>query len=134
MYRSADGGARILLADFDSGRNADNNFGSRSPLKLESLIAPGDSGGGLFENINGQSYLTGITSFGWGRLDGTTDSDYGDVGGWTRVSSFNSWMIASSTALHRPPLSRKAVLARKHWRLRCPSRARGRCFCPDWAC
>jgi hypothetical protein len=49
MYRSADGGARILLADFDSGRNADNNFGSRSPLKLESLIAPGDSGGGLFE-------------------------------------------------------------------------------------
>ena len=100
MYRSADGGARILLADFDSGRNGDNNFGSRSPLKLESLIAPGDSGGGLFQNINGQSYLTGITSFGWGRLDGTTDSDYGDVGGWTRVSSFNSWIdsIINGTA------------------------------------
>ncbi len=91
-YRSPDGGNRILLADFDSGLKSDNNFGSRFPLKLESLIAPGDSGGGLFETINGRSYLTGITSFGWGRLDSNPNSDYGDVGGWTRVASFNSWI------------------------------------------
>ena len=92
LYRSPDGGARILLADFDSGLRFDNNFGSRFPLPLESLIAPGDSGGALFETIDGVDYLTGITSFGWGRLDGDPNSDYGDVGGWTRVSAFNSWI------------------------------------------
>ena len=36
--------------------------------------------------------LVGVTSFGWGRLDGNPDSDFGDVGGFTRVSSFISWI------------------------------------------
>jgi hypothetical protein len=92
LYRTPAGTNRILLADFDSSISSDNNFGSASRLPLEAMIAPGDSGGGLFEVIGGYSYLTGITSFGWGRLDGNPDSDYGDAGGWTRVSSFNSWI------------------------------------------
>jgi hypothetical protein len=92
VYRTSGSSDRILLADFDSGLSSDNNFGSRSPLAYESLIAPGDSGGGLFELFNGQSLLTGITSFGWGRLDGDPNSDYGDVAGWTRVTYFNSWI------------------------------------------
>lgn len=92
LLRTPGGTNRILLMDFDSGLSTDNNFGSSNPLGLESLIAPGDSGGGLFEDIGGQSYLTGITSFGWGRLDGNPNSDYGDVGGWTRVTYFNSWI------------------------------------------
>jgi hypothetical protein len=92
LYRTPAGTNRILLADFDSDLSADNSFGSASALPLEGMIAPGDSGGGLFEEIGGYSYLTGITSFGWGRLDGNPDSDYGDAGGWTRVSSFNSWI------------------------------------------
>ena len=86
------GADRVLLADFDSGAQRDNNFGSKTPLALEAMIAPGDSGGGLFETIGGVNYLTGITSFGWGRRDGNPDSDYGDVGGWTRVSMFNAWI------------------------------------------
>jgi secreted trypsin-like serine protease len=104
VYRTSGQTSRILLADFDSGLSSDNNFGSKSPRALESLIAPGDSGGGLFENIGGINFLVGITSFGWGRLDGNPNSDYGDVGGWTRVSFFNSWIDSviagfSSTSL-----------------------------------
>lgn len=87
------GSNRILLADFDNpGNPADSSYGASSPLPLEYLIAPGDSGGGLFLNQGGIDYLAGITSFGWGRLDGDPDSDYGDVGGFTRVTYFNSWI------------------------------------------
>ena len=89
---------RILAADFDSGLASDNATGSSNPLPLESIIAPGDSGGGLFENLNGTDFLVGITSFISGLLDSVPDSDYGDVAGWTRVSSFVSW-IDSVTSL-----------------------------------
>ena len=83
---------RVLLADFDSGLTTDNNFGGNSLIPFEAMIASGDSGGGLFETIGGTEFLVGITSFGWGRLDGDPNSDYGDVGGFTRVSYFNSWI------------------------------------------
>ena len=82
----------MLLADFDSGSSANNATGSRKPVSMESIIAPGDSGGGLFELIGGVQYLTGITSFIAGALDGNPDSDYGDVAGWTRVSDYASWI------------------------------------------
>jgi hypothetical protein len=86
-------GNRVLLTDFDNPNNPfDNNFGSSSPLDLEYMTAPGDSGGGLFINVGGVDLLAGVTSFGWGRLDGDPDSDYGDVGGYTRVSSFVKWI------------------------------------------
>jgi hypothetical protein len=84
---------RILLTDFDNPDNAnDNNFGDATPLDLEYMIAPGDSGGGLFIDVDGVDWLAGVASFGWGRLDGDPNSDYGDVGGFTRVSSFNNWI------------------------------------------
>jgi hypothetical protein len=85
--------SRILLADFDNpSSSADNNYGSSTPLNLEYMTAPGDSGGAAFLNVNGVELLAGVTSFGWGRLDGDPNSDYGDVGGYTRVSSFNTWI------------------------------------------
>jgi len=87
---------RILLSDFDSGLASDNSYGSAVPHALEAMIAPGDSGGGLFIPCGSAGYaddcLAGITSFGWGRLDGDPNSDFGDVGGFTRVSSFVSWI------------------------------------------
>src|SRR5678815_410601 len=46
---------RILLEDFDSGFASDNVYGSASALALESLIAPGDSGGGLFVSCGSAS-------------------------------------------------------------------------------
>jgi hypothetical protein len=82
-------GNRVLLSDFDNPDDpSDSSYGSVNPLDLEYLIAPGDSGGGLF--IDGM--LAGVHSFGWGRLDGNPNSDYGDVSGHTRVSSFTSWI------------------------------------------
>lgn len=87
---------RILLSDFDSGLASDNSYGSAIPLTYEGMIAPGDSGGGMFVPCGGittyDDCLAGITSFGWGRLDGDPNSDFGDVGGFTRVSSFISWI------------------------------------------
>lgn len=85
--------SRVLLADFDNPHTtADNNFGSATPLNLEYSIAPGDSGGGMFIDVNGIAMLAGVNSFDWGRLDGNPDADYGDVFGVTRVSQFNTWI------------------------------------------
>lgn len=54
---------------------------------LEFLIAPGDSGGGLFIDQK----LAGINSFVMA-TDGKGDSDYGDEGCFTRISSFVPWI------------------------------------------
>lgn len=54
---------------------------------LEFLIAPGDSGGGLFIDKK----LAGIHSAVFAR-DGNADSDYGDYGCHTRVSDYADWI------------------------------------------
>jgi len=84
--------SNILMDDFDNPNNPlDNFFGSGTPLALEYLIAPGDSGGGLFANFGSGMELVGIHSFlAW--IDGTGNADYGDLSGSTRVSSYNAWI------------------------------------------
>ena len=85
---------RILMADFDNPspkKRSDSHYGSSTPLDLEGLIAPGDSGGGLFIDVAGQTFLAGVNSFGMA-WDGKVDSDYGDASGDTRVSAFNAWI------------------------------------------
>ena len=65
------GKSRVLLSDFDNPNNAsDSSWGSSTPLPLEYLIAGGDSGGGLFINVDGIDLLAGVHSFGWGLIDG----------------------------------------------------------------
>jgi V8-like Glu-specific endopeptidase len=92
---------RILRYDFDNpGNRYDSSMGSYVPLNLEYLIAPGDSGGGTFMNVNGINYLIGVHSFG-SAWDGKINSDYGDTAGDIRVSAFNTWInsvISSSGA------------------------------------
>jgi hypothetical protein len=87
--------ARILESDFDNPatkfQKRDNSMGSRTPLDLEGLIAPGDSGGGVFINVSGVNYLAGINSF-LSAWDGKVNADYGDISGAIRVSAFNSWI------------------------------------------
>ena len=91
-YLTPGKGNRILGADFDNPANSgDSSWGSGIPLALEGLIAPGDSGGGLFIEIGGIDYLAGVHSFG-SAVDGVIDFDYGDRSGHTRVSSFTSWI------------------------------------------
>ncbi len=86
---------RIILTDFDNPLNAgDNQYGSAIPLGLEYLIAPGDSGGGLFFDIPGDGLgplLAGVHSF-IGSFDGETNADYGDIAGHIRVSQFGNWI------------------------------------------
>ena len=107
--------------DFDSG-NADQNAlkrmfnlagaASSSGLGLgasESMIAPGDSGGGDFVLVNGQYVLSAVHSYGWdlcttlanGGLDDSlgncvvsvaNGSSFGSLGGSTAVFSSIDWI------------------------------------------
>jgi len=89
LYNST---GRILTVDFDNPKNKrDNVYGSATPLALEGLIAPGDSGGALFIDSKSGPLLAGVTSFG-AAWDGKVNSDYGDIGGFMRVSSLNAWI------------------------------------------
>jgi hypothetical protein len=82
----------IFLSDFDNPLDPlDNAYGSSTPLDLEYLIAPGDSGGGVFVDLGAGPILAGVNSF-VAAFDGDTDSDYGDVSGHIRVSMFNNWI------------------------------------------
>ncbi|MEM7578000.1 MAG: trypsin-like serine protease [Planctomycetota bacterium] len=92
-------GDDVLLSDFDSGWFFHNATGSSQRTELEYLIAPGDSGGGLFlydESVADWT-LAGINSFGMG-LDGNPDSDFGDVSGQVRVSSHTDWIYDTMDA------------------------------------
>lgn len=92
-------GGDVLLSDFDSGRFWDNTLGSSQPTAYEYLIAPGDSGGGLFiyDETIADWTLAGINSFGYG-TDGLADSDYGDISGQVRVSSYLDWITETMLA------------------------------------
>lgn len=82
----------IAFTDFDEpGSRSNNQLGSGTPLDLEYMTAPGDSGGGLFIDVDGVAYLAGVTSFGLA-FDGHVDSDYGDLGGYVRTSMFIDWI------------------------------------------
>lgn len=82
----------ILLTDFDNPlRESDSTYGSALPTDLEYQVAPGDSGGSLFIEENGQFYLAGVTSF-INSIDGDPDGDYGDMSAYTRLSDYNAWI------------------------------------------
>jgi len=102
----------ILLSDFDSPGDAYNSLGSGSsatPLDLEGMGAPGDSGGPVFIEEGGIWYIAGVHSFladfGPPTGNGQADARYGDILGSTRVSSYAGWINsvvpepASMTAL-----------------------------------
>ena len=81
-----------MFVDFDNPTKAsDSSWGSSTPLPFEYLSALGDSGGGIFINVNGIDYLAGVDSVGVAN-DGNANSDYGDLAGFTRVSQFISWI------------------------------------------
>lgn len=85
---------RLLVADFDNPLPAGAvPLGYSQALPLEGLIAPGDSGGGLFITTATGTYLAGINSF-VGSDFGAPRSVYGNFSGHTRVSAFNDWIEA----------------------------------------
>ena len=100
-----------LIADFDNGTTARDALGRLINLpgtglgQSEGLIAPGDSGGPAF--INGQiagiaSYTASVTSGSiHPDIDNTTNSSYGEIAAWQRVSSYQQW-IDQSVRAHYP--------------------------------
>jgi hypothetical protein len=103
----------ILLSDFDSPAGTNNSLSpwgsSATPLDLEGMGAPGDSGGPVFILEGGVWYIAGVHSFigdlGPPAGNGQADARYGDILGSTRVSSYAGWINsvvpepASMTAL-----------------------------------
>lgn len=88
----------ILLSDFDNPSGVEPvNLGSSTPLALEYLIAPGDSGGGMFIDFGSGHLLAGVHSL-IASADGQTNSDYGDLSGSTRVSAHYNWIFATIAA------------------------------------
>ena len=60
-------------------------------MPLEGCLAPGDSGGGVFVQIGSQYELTGVISF-VGYTNGAGNSVYGNVSGFSRISSGLPWI------------------------------------------
>ena len=85
---------RLLVADFDNPLPPGAvPLGYSRALPLEGLIAPGDSGGGLFITTSTGTYLAGINSF-VGSDFGLPRSVYGNFSGHTRVSAYSDWIEA----------------------------------------
>ncbi|MEM6798704.1 MAG: trypsin-like serine protease [Planctomycetota bacterium] len=89
---------RLVTIDFDQpGAPGASTLGGSTPLNLEYLTAPGDSGGGLFLESEGETRLAAVTSL--GSSFSQINSDYGDRASFTRVSSFIDW-IETTTGLN----------------------------------
>lgn len=91
-------GHQIMWADFDHPTDPSFNYKDYPDLtfddlasSLEIMVAPGDSGGGLFIEDDGNFYLAGVHSC-VGDINGDGISGYGDTYGSTRVSSFTDWI------------------------------------------
>ncbi len=85
----------LMWVDFDSidGDQIDIYGGDPTPMDLEGIIAPGDSGGGTFIEVDGVWKLAGIHSFVLSvGLGNQPDSNYGDLAAMVRVSQYVDWI------------------------------------------
>lgn len=109
-----------LVADFDNGLAQNDALGSllKKPGlglgNLEGLISKGDSGGPAFIG----NLVAGIASF-TARLsdagkvpdiDNTSNSSFGEIAGWQRVSAYQQWIDQSLRAKYtQQPATQAAV-------------------------
>lgn len=78
----------VMVCDFDSPESDEfNHFGSPTPLEFEIGGSKGDSGGGVFMEVDGQMVFVGIVS---GALN--REIKYGAVMALARVSRANEWI------------------------------------------
>jgi secreted trypsin-like serine protease len=101
LFVTFSNGATALRYDFDepAPRISPNNSGSTTPLDLEGLIAPGDSGGGVFIFDNDGWQLAGVNSGTYPFFsypDATSDtSTYGDAALFTRVAAYQDFILGN---------------------------------------
>ncbi|RYD20103.1 MAG: hypothetical protein EOP88_16425 [Verrucomicrobiaceae bacterium] len=86
-----------FFSDFDNPDGTTNALvsGSATPTRLEGNVTPGDSGGGVFVNVNGQSYLVGINSYTSGFSPGL-NSKYGALSGAADLWAFHDWIYQNT--------------------------------------
>ncbi|MFK8031586.1 MAG: proprotein convertase P-domain-containing protein [Gammaproteobacteria bacterium] len=84
-------GSNIISTDFDDGTAAANQIpsGSATPLPIEATTAPGDSGGPVMVQLDGEWLIAGVLSGGT-----TNTSVYGDVSWWTGTALFRAQIEA----------------------------------------
>ncbi len=95
----------IFFADFDDPLASDDGipWSADQALALEYLIAPGDSGGGVFVESGGDTFLVGVNSFVFA-FDGDANSDYQDLAGATYVPAYYDWLLGlTGLSLGVPP-------------------------------
>lgn len=93
---------RVMLVDFDDPKRKSrvNTLGDASATRFESLIAPGDSGGGLFIGKGNNLKLAGLHSFA-SATDGLVDSDYGDMAGHVNLARHLNWIERTIRKIER---------------------------------
>jgi hypothetical protein len=87
-----------LLTDFDSPIASTNTLqalgSSATPLNLEAMIAPGDSGSALLVDVAGTYHLAGIgAEIARPIGDGNPNFDYGEVGAFIRTSTQTQFIL-----------------------------------------
>jgi hypothetical protein len=90
----------IYLADFDSGLAMESVTGSANPSAYESILTPGDSGGGMFMLHQSQYVLVGVNSF-VASTTGNADGRYGNLAGFQSIEPHLAW-IQSVTQVPEP--------------------------------
>ena len=91
-----------LVADFDDGQKSHDALGLLSGVvdtglgNLEGMLSSGDSGGPAMigQAIAGvAAYVFRLSPFGLSPdIDSTTNSSFGELGSWTRVSAYQEWI------------------------------------------
>lgn len=103
--------AGTLQVDFDSPSGDKNTlqtlYGHSSdatPVALEGIIAPGDSGGPLLIEVNGQYRIVGITSSGGNPLSQTDQDElagrYGSIGEWAALQHDTTVSFLATNGIH----------------------------------
>lgn len=81
-----------FIADFDHPDGSTNApHSSPDATRLEGNLASGDSGGGVFVNVDGVAYLVGINSF-TGGFEPGMNSRYGSISGASHLEFFHAWI------------------------------------------
>lgn len=98
-----------FYSDFDNPAGTGNSLNSDPvPTRLEGNVTFGDSGGGVFVDIGGISYLVGINSYTGGFSPGL-NSKYGSLSGAAELRQFHEWIYAQ-TGISAIPEARSGMI------------------------